>query len=173
MQKAIAQGTIFLGTTGKQTELRSQLSWLKAEAARLTAESNNPGLVGHIGRHESERDLNLRKREIHRIEHVLRYFEIVEPATDTSVVGINSIVTYRRDEDDSTTCTVQVGEYGSTDSKANPPIISYDGNIILSSLFGRRNGESYDLELCNGKITDIKILDIRLPQANSGLKRVA
>jgi hypothetical protein len=156
-----------MGSAACHARLIGQCQWLRGEVGRLTTEQNSTRDVG--ARHQIARDLSLRQRELSNVERDLQCFVEVESATDTLAIGLNSIVTYRT-EKIHVAQTVQIGEYGSSDAKAKPPIMSYDTNLLFLSMLGRKKGEAYELYLHTKKTMRVEIIDIRLPATQPDVK---
>lgn len=124
---------------------------------------------------DDHRELELTMRSLAHVDHVLRHFKVIEPATDADIVDIGVVVTYRQFDEDGNALppvTVQVGEYGIEDLTAKPRVMPYDNRVLLQ-LIGSEKGAVKTVRLANGQESEFEILDIRLPHTHPPLKAVA
>ncbi|MDB4991975.1 MAG: hypothetical protein JWL75_220 [Parcubacteria group bacterium] len=122
---------------------------------------NDGSAVGGIGKIDVRRELENANRRLREAEFVLGNYRAIDPADDTSVVDVGTTIT--TSNGGKVPITVQVGDYGSDDPTASPPIVSYTSRLILG-LLGSKIGDAAFITLATGEEQDVDILDIQLSE---------
>lgn len=160
----------FLLTAEKRAEYQSRVARLRSEIDSLTVSLSQAGREAgddtlSSAAQEVSRQLDIARRRHAEAQFVLFHSWDAEVPTDPTQVGFDRIVTITQYDEKGDqiggTLTVRVGEYGATDMKATPPVMSHDTEVI-NSIMGRKVGDSVT-ETIFGKLREIEVIDVRAP----------
>lgn len=165
----LSAGTPLFTETGKSAWC-GMCAQLNRDCVEHRIAYQNVDGTGVRARADVLRELNQAEHRYHNAKNVLDSCAIVEAATDASVADIGTVVTI---------CiagkqprTFEIGDYGSDDPKANPPVVSYSSRMVLP-LLGHAVGDETSIILADRSRKEVEILDIRMPNEPVTLQAAA